>query len=115
MIFDDSFEHEVRNHAGSTRVVLLIRFWHPSLDTSEKRDMALEEIQASLARAQRLRTLPPLAPAFAEPGPTLEEQLLGRSSGTCANCGSAEGGDLVLDEENRRVRLVGRCCGHVVL
>eukprot|EP00439_Symbiodinium_sp_Y106_P086377 s129_g32.t2 len=77
-IFDDSFEHEVRNHAGSTRVVLLIRFWHPSLDTADKRDMALEDIQASLARAQRLRTLPPLAPAYAEPGPLLEEHLLGR-------------------------------------
>ncbi|CAE7572398.1 ASPH [Symbiodinium sp. CCMP2592] len=115
MVFDDSFEHEVRNHAGSTRVVLLIRFWHPSLDTADKRDMALEEIQASLARAQRLRTLPPLAPAYTEPGPLLEEHLLGRSSGICAKCGSAEGGDLVLDEENRRVRLVGRCCGHVVL
>ncbi|CAE7810601.1 ASPH [Symbiodinium sp. CCMP2456] len=113
LIFDDSFEHEVRNHAGSTRVVLLIRFWHPSLDTAQKRDMALQEIQASLARAQRLRTLPPLAPAFEEPGPTLEEQLLGRSDGTCAQCGSAEGGDLVLDEENRRVRPV--CCWSYLL
>merc|ERR1711879_1089278 len=31
LVFDDSYEHEVWNDTKDTRVVLLIRFWHPSL------------------------------------------------------------------------------------
>jgi aspartyl/asparaginyl beta-hydroxylase (cupin superfamily) len=34
LVFDDSFEHEVRHTGGVTagqRVVLLLRFWHPDL------------------------------------------------------------------------------------
>ena len=38
LIFDDSYEHEVRNDSDQVRVVLLIRFWHPHADRN-----ALEE------------------------------------------------------------------------
>ncbi len=31
LLFDDSFEHEVRNDTNEDRVVLLIRVWHPEL------------------------------------------------------------------------------------
>ena len=31
IVFDDSFEHEVRNDTDEERVVLLIRLWHPEL------------------------------------------------------------------------------------
>ena len=33
LLFDDSFEHEVRNDTDEERVVLLIRLWHPELMT----------------------------------------------------------------------------------
>ena len=42
LLFDDSFEHEVRNDADSDRVVLLIRMWHPRL-TAEQRETYLGE------------------------------------------------------------------------
>jgi len=32
LIFDDSYEHEVWNNTPYDRVVLLINFWHPTLD-----------------------------------------------------------------------------------
>ena len=34
LLFDDSFEHEVRNDTDEERVVLLIRLWHPELTMS---------------------------------------------------------------------------------
>ena len=34
LLFDDSFEHEVRNDTDEERVVLLIRLWHPELMSS---------------------------------------------------------------------------------
>lgn len=35
LLFDDSFEHEVWNRGGETRVVLLIDIWHPDLTDVE--------------------------------------------------------------------------------
>eukprot|EP01043_Picozoa_sp_COSAG02_P036365 COSAG02_NODE_2658_length_8313_cov_3.830411_8_plen_587_part_00 len=32
LLFDDSFEHEVWNDAGTTRAVLIVDLWHPELD-----------------------------------------------------------------------------------
>jgi len=34
-VFDDSFEHEVWHEGTETRVVLLVRFWHPELTPIE--------------------------------------------------------------------------------
>jgi aspartyl/asparaginyl beta-hydroxylase (cupin superfamily) len=36
MIFDDSFEHEVRNDGESDRVILLVDIWHPELTPEER-------------------------------------------------------------------------------
>jgi len=38
LLFDDSFEHEVRNDTDETRVVLLIRIWHPQLACMERNE-----------------------------------------------------------------------------
>ena len=35
LIFDDSFDHEVRHSGQGQRVVLLIDFWHPDLSPAE--------------------------------------------------------------------------------
>lgn len=35
LVLDDSFEHEVWNRSGQTRVILLIDFWHPDLTDVE--------------------------------------------------------------------------------
>ena len=37
LVFDDSWEHEVRHRGGEDRVVLLINFWHPELAEHERR------------------------------------------------------------------------------
>ena len=34
-VFDDSYEHEVRNDSDRTRIVLIARFWHPELTEAE--------------------------------------------------------------------------------
>ena len=36
LVFDDSFEHEVVNDTDMSRIVLLIRFWHPRLERREE-------------------------------------------------------------------------------
>ena len=42
LLFDDSFEHEVRNDTEEDRVVLLLRLWHPSLPTECRNDALLQ-------------------------------------------------------------------------
>jgi len=34
-VFDDSYEHEVRNEGTGRRIVLIARFWHPELTEAE--------------------------------------------------------------------------------
>ena len=62
MVFDDSYEHEVwhRGPPGSTRVVLLIRFWHP--DIPPQRYVEADHHMRRLFRQHKRRiSLPPLA------------------------------------------------------
>lgn len=40
LLFDDSFEHEVRNDTEEERVVLLMRLWHPQLSCKETTEVA---------------------------------------------------------------------------
>lgn len=43
VLFDDSFEHEVRNDTDEERVVLLIRLWHPNFKGIDVRGRFLDE------------------------------------------------------------------------
>lgn len=115
MVFDDSYEHEVWNDSSDTRIVLLIRFWHPDLFSADLRMQTLAQVHSELARAQRLRLLPPLGPDFMEPGEALEQQLRADGGGKCIACGrEGVGGDLMLDEERKRAVMTLHCCGHVL-
>ena len=42
LLFDDSYEHEIRNDTNEVRIVLLLRFWHPALRRN-KRQFELKE------------------------------------------------------------------------
>jgi hypothetical protein len=86
LVFDDSFEHAVRNLTNARRVVLLIRFWHPDLRDDGARAAALAAADADGAAAGRLRTFPPLALGCA----ALEAQLSGAAP--CAACGALGAG-----------------------
>ncbi|MGH9958040.1 MAG: aspartyl/asparaginyl beta-hydroxylase domain-containing protein [Pyrinomonadaceae bacterium] len=51
LIFDDSFEHEVRNSADETRTVLVLDFWHPDLTAAEV--WALRQIMRVSTKARK--------------------------------------------------------------
>mmetsp|Transcript_43215 Transcript_43215/g.101466 ORF Transcript_43215/g.101466 Transcript_43215/m.101466 type:complete len:236 (-) Transcript_43215:140-847(-) len=59
LVFDDSFEHEVFNLTAHTRVVLLIRFWHPELATDDARDAALRQAADHAHACWQIRHHPP--------------------------------------------------------
>jgi len=60
MVFDDSFEHEVWNrHASETRVVLLIRFWHPEIEP-ERYATVKRSLRQGFERHRRAAQMPPL-------------------------------------------------------
>lgn len=58
LLFDDSFEHEVRNDTDEDRVVLLLRLWHPRLPI-ECRNVALLQARQSKGDAVEKRYHPP--------------------------------------------------------
>ena len=58
LVFDDSFEHQVVNDTLGDRVVLLLRFWHPSIPP-HLREMALAEIMQQQELMEKLRFTPP--------------------------------------------------------
>jgi len=59
LLFDDSYEHEVRNDTDETRVVLLIRAWHPEL-LKVQRGFLLSDAMASKEEDVRKRYNPPV-------------------------------------------------------
>ena len=61
MIFDDSFEHEVwhRGDPGATRVVLLVRFWHPDIPPNRYAE-ADHHMRKMFRQHKRRLSLPPL-------------------------------------------------------
>ncbi len=61
LLFDDSYEHEVRNDTDEARVVLLIRLWHPQLASmaSFQRESILSEAMARKEEEVRKRYHPP--------------------------------------------------------
>ncbi len=115
IVFDGPFDHEVWNDADSTRIVLLLRFWHPLLASEDAQRAALRQIESQLAAQQRLKLLPPLGPGLREPGPALEARLRG-SDEACPGCGSSGEAvaDVSLDEDRGGVMLIARSCGHIV-
>ena len=36
LVFDDSFEHDVRHKGAAPRVVLILDFWHPDLPAADR-------------------------------------------------------------------------------
>ena len=54
LLFDDSFEHEVKNDTDETRVVLLIRFWRPQVSLV-KRGEVLDDARAKKEEAVQKR------------------------------------------------------------
>jgi aspartyl/asparaginyl beta-hydroxylase (cupin superfamily) len=62
LLFDDSFEHEVRNDTDETRVVLLIRIWHSQLACMERneRESILTEAIAKKEEEVVKRYHPPM-------------------------------------------------------
>ena len=46
LLFDDSYEHEVRNDTNEVRVVLLLRFWHPHLHHHDETSALESALQA---------------------------------------------------------------------
>jgi len=58
LLFDDSFEHEVRNDSQQERVVLLIRLWHPDLKANQ-RSSALHAAKDKKDKAVEKRYAPP--------------------------------------------------------
>mgnify|MGYP003309273515 CR=1 FL=1 len=58
LLFDDSFEHEVRNDTDRARVVLLLRFFHPDLAPAQRGAACRDAIEAKAA-AERARWAPP--------------------------------------------------------
>lgn len=54
LLFDDSFEHEVRNDTDEERVVLLIRLWHPELAPTSGRTVGLASqlVQEAIAKKE---------------------------------------------------------------
>jgi aspartyl/asparaginyl beta-hydroxylase (cupin superfamily) len=59
VVFDDSYEHEVRNDTDEERVVLLLRFWHPELQNKYSREESLMEAQQKKQEATEKRYHPP--------------------------------------------------------
>lgn len=58
LMFDDSFEHEVRNDTDEERVVLLLRLWHPMLPVN-LRQSCLTEARQNKDSAVEKRYHPP--------------------------------------------------------
>jgi len=82
LVFDDSFEHEIWNDTDETRIVLLIRFWHPELSNHHARTQALTLAQEKNEHSLRIRKFPPLPPRFE----ALESILTGETA--CPGCGN---------------------------
>jgi len=51
IVFDDSWEHEVWHDGSSVRVVLLVRFWHPDIDSAHRELLLREEARERQSKA----------------------------------------------------------------
>jgi len=69
LVFDDSFEHEVRNDSPDPRLVFIFDIWHQSLRTDEQRLAALDAV----AKARYQRTVASLRAGMGLP---MEDDLV---------------------------------------
>lgn len=106
IVFDDSFEHEVINDSGSYRAVLLLRFWHPNVESSgTSRDELVRQTIARKVDDQRRRYNPPL--------PTTDRPCLqGMESTSCPSCGRRGYESVRVDVGARALRCV---CGQMIV
>lgn len=81
MVFDDSFEHEVRNLTPHCRAVLLLRFWSPHLRDDKVRVSAIAEAVDSKEMDAIRRYNPPMPSSLPA---TIEERGLEQSR--CPGC-----------------------------
>lgn len=102
IVFDDSFEHEVRNDSDAARTVLLVRFWHPDADPEAATAACASR---AVARRRLLRTPPlcALRPSY------VEARLHGTEP---CRCGSTEAG-LQFDASRELVQAVCAACRRV--
>jgi hypothetical protein len=63
LVFDDSYEHEVRNDSDECRAVLLMRFWHPDLAVPKRREVLAQALQCKEDDGLR-RFNPPLPVSY---------------------------------------------------
>ena len=63
LVFDDSFEHEVRNDSDSVRAVLLLRFWHPDIESESERSEAIRQALRWKELEKSRRYHPPVPPS----------------------------------------------------
>jgi hypothetical protein len=83
LVFDDSYEHEVRNDSDECRAVLLMRFWHPNLAVQKRREVLDQALQSK--ENDRLRRYnPPIPVRMAMP--------MSVSSGSNANSNNRNNG-----------------------
>jgi aspartyl/asparaginyl beta-hydroxylase (cupin superfamily) len=59
LLFDDSYEHEVRNDSDQERIVLLLRVWHPAIVKPGSREQYLYEARSNKEQAVEKRYHPP--------------------------------------------------------
>jgi hypothetical protein len=106
-VFDDAYEHEVENTTNEIRVVLLIRFWHPSLPVKE-RQRALDQALQRKQEDSLHRFNPPLPVAISK----VEDRAMERSH--CRHCGQTGYASLrVVDYSSNQGSF--QChCGHIL-
>lgn len=80
LVFDDSYEHEVKNMTSSYRAVLLLRFWHPHIDPKKRAHALVEAVQAKELDALR-RYNPPISSVLYK---AVEER--GLTQNKCPSC-----------------------------
>ena len=91
LVFDDSFEHEVRNDTDQVRAVLLLRFYSPSI-SHEKREPIVSECRRMKSMETTRRYNPPL------PNRYEEFERIGLGLSQCPRCFSSGHDSILLSD-----------------
>ena len=82
LVFDDSFEHEVRNDTDEVRAVLLMRFYNSAIE-KEKRESIVSECRRLRSMETTRRYIPPLPKRYEH------FERMGLELGQCPRCFSS--------------------------